>query len=100
MSTAISGPKVDLNTAVKTALKFFNQSFGSVKLSDVQLEEIELSEDEGFWLITVGYDNPSAVDPFRGKMFLPHQVPIRKYKVVSVDARTGRPVSIKIRAGV
>ncbi|MBU6399962.1 MAG: hypothetical protein KGS61_06570 [Verrucomicrobia bacterium] len=100
MNAASSGLQVDLDTAVKTALNFFRASFGSMKLSDVQLEEIELSEDERYWLITVGYDNPTAVDLSRGKMVLPFPMPVRKYKVVRVDARTGRPVSIKIRQGV
>lgn len=100
MNASVAEPKVDLTSAVKTALKFFRESFGSVSLSDVQLEEVEFSEDERFWLITVGYDNPAAVDALKGKYVLPRQIPTRKYKVVRVDAKTGRPVSIKIRSGV
>ena len=100
MNATVAGPKVDLNSAVKTALKFFRDSFGLLNPSDVQLEEIELSEDERYWLITVGYDNPTAVGALRGKYVLPQKVPLRKYKVVRVDAQTGRPVSIKTRPGV
>jgi hypothetical protein len=51
-------------------------------------------------LITVGYDNPTAVNVVKGKFVLPHQVPLRKYKVVKVDAQDGQPVSIKIRPGL
>ncbi len=100
MSTTMAEPKVDLNSAVKTALKFFRDSFGVEKLSDVQLEEIELSDDRKFWLITVGYDNPTAVDASRGKLVLPARVPIRKYKIVRISTATGQPVSIKIRPGL
>ena len=101
MNASLTEPKCDLNSAVKTALKFFRKSFEPTgKLSNVQLEEIELSDDEKFWLITVGYDNPAAQDLIREKLLLARLVPTRKYKVVRVDADTGRPISIKIRPGV
>ncbi len=100
MGTTETKPQIDLRQAVKTALRFFTDSFGLLKPSDAQLEEIEMSEDGRFWLITVGYDNPTAINVVSHKFVLPHQVPLRKYKIVKVDAETGRPVSIKIRPGL
>jgi hypothetical protein len=100
MSTTATETQIDLRQAVKTAVKFFTESFGLARPSDAQLEEIEMSEDGRFWLITVGYDNPTAVNVVKGKFVLPHQVPLRKYKVVKVDAQDGQPVSIKIRPGL
>jgi hypothetical protein len=100
MSLTMTGPQIDLRQAVQTAIKFFTDSFGLLRPSDAQLEEIEMSEDGRFWLITVGYDNPTAVNAVKGKFVLPPRVPLRKYKVVKVDAQDGQAVSIKIRPGL
>lgn len=100
MNTLIAEPAIDVKTAVKSALKFFCESFKSVHLSNVQLEEIELSDDERHWLITVGYDNPADISAPTGKFLLPNSRPARKYRVVRVDTSTGRAVSVKIRPNV
>jgi len=100
MSALIEEPAVDVRTAVKTAIQFFCASFMQVRPANVQLEEIELSDDERHWLITVGYDDPSHVGKEAVKFQLPGQRVPRKYKVVRVDSTTGRPVSVKIRPNV
>ncbi len=102
MSTVATEPKVDLQTAVNTALDFFRESFKSVKPADVQLEEIQFSETEQRWLITVGYDNPRELHPesLQAMVYPSKRVLQRKYKVVQVDAQTGHPISITIRQGL
>ena len=91
---------IDVEAAVKTAIDFFRKSFGSVKLANVQLEEIDRSEDERSWLITIGYDNPTITEAVQGGLPLPRPVPTRKYGVVRVNALTGLPQSVKIRPSV
>jgi hypothetical protein len=54
--------------------------------ADVSVEEAELSEDERFWLITLGYE----FAPFGGP---------KEYKVFKVDAQSGEVLSMKIREG-
>lgn len=100
MSTLIAEPATDVRTAVKAALSFFSESFRLVHPENVQLEEIELSDDERHWLITVGYDDPAHASRPTLKFQLPGQRVPRKYKVVRVDASTGRALSVKIRPNV
>jgi hypothetical protein len=99
MSITSTGLQIDLRQAVKTAIRFFTDSFHLEKPVNVQLEEIEMSEDGFHWLITVGYDqlNSTLTKPLK---FMVPTVVSRKYKIVKVDAQTGRPVSIKIRPGL
>jgi hypothetical protein len=58
--------------------------------SNVQLEEVELSDDGEYWFITLSYPLPpeDSVLNFNFK---------RKYKVFKIDARTGEVKSMKIR---
>jgi len=60
------------------------------------LEEVELSDDQQFWLITFSYPSDpagmvSAIDMLAGR------VP-RAYKVVKLQSDTGDFVSVKIRS--
>ena len=58
----------------------------------VQLEEVELSEDKAHWLITLSYEGISssvASSMLVGKSLL--------YKIFKLDAETGEVLSMKIR---
>jgi len=58
----------------------------------VQLEEVELSEDKASWLITLSYEGVSssvASSMLVGKSLL--------YKIFKLDAETGEVLSMKIR---
>ena len=63
-----------------------------VSLSQLLLEEVELSEDQQFWLTTFSYPADEGS---------PFQVMLggnRAYKVVKLQADTGKFVSMKIRS--
>lgn len=99
MSATIQESKIDIHKAVKSAFNFFSKSFAHEKTTNLQLEEVELSEDGHFWLITLGYDDPatgSLSDLMRASAVLRPR-PLRKYKVVRVDAESGKAVAVKIR---
>ena len=58
----------------------------------VQLEEVELSEDRAHWLITLSYEGVSssvASSMLVGKSLL--------YKIFKLDAKNGEVISMKIR---
>ena len=103
MPTATLPTGIDVHAAVKAALAFFQKTFGSTGLKNVQLEEIEKSKDGKFWLITVGYNDPNlnwmmpAGELFRSPPKRPAASDLRQYKVVSVNAKTGEVGSVKIR---
>jgi hypothetical protein len=59
---------------------------------EVQLEEVELTPDKAFWLITLSYagiSNSVASSLLVGKSM--------RYKIFKLDAETGEVLSMKIR---
>ena len=53
------------------------------------LEEVELSEDEKHWLITLGFQEYRGLTPFDQAS--------QKYKLFTVDATTGQVRAMKMR---
>ena len=88
-------PKITVREAAHAAEAYFRQLFPA---RNVSLEEVELSEDEKHWLITLGYEvevpmvpSVSALNPF----IQPEKK--TKYKLFKVNAQTGSVVAMKIR---
>jgi hypothetical protein len=80
---------------VKKAVELARASLADILLvpvSKLLLEEVELTDDHQFWLITFSYPSPpdSAIQTMLGS--------IRAYKVVKLHAETGEFISIKIRS--
>ncbi len=96
-------PKVDVQQAAEAAVKYFRKFFPDV--AGFSLEEVELSEVELYWLITLSFEIPQNGKP-RHKTAKPgvwsvHDlfgVPKAKYKIFKVDSRTGEVLGMKIRA--
>lgn len=75
---------IDAKQAAKLAAQYLEDILDR-RPDGLEVEEIELSENELYWLITLGYD----VDPM-GRT--------RNYKVFKILADTGEVVSMKIRS--
>lgn len=90
-------PLVDAKKAAQLASKYFKSLLPEV--SDFSLEEVELSEDGNFWLITLGFtakkSEQVATNAWANVFGAP---PRTKFKVFKVDTRTGKVISMKIRA--
>ncbi|MDJ0844661.1 hypothetical protein [Crocosphaera sp.] len=90
---------IDVRQAVKQAKNHLNQIidlFGNV--SDIRLEEIELSSDNKSWLITLGFLFDTPMNQQKNLPdILNKAMNIREYKIVEIDAETGELKSIKIR---
>lgn len=90
---------IDVKDAVGVAIGYCGQLFGNIS-NHLQLEEVVLSDDERHWFITVGYDDPgdSQGDILSGALhgFAPRRA-TRKYKVVDIDATTGKVKAVKMR---
>ena len=91
--------RVDVRQAAKSAIEYFQLLFPEA--SDFSLEEVELSEDEKYWLITLGFEvaktkNPISLykDSLQGLL----NPPKTKYKLFKVDVRTGEVQGMKIRS--
>ena len=91
---------IPLKTAVSNATEFVQQIYGHYKIKDVLVEEIEFSEPANQWLITIGFTinkiKENSSSSFTD-LILPEREEDRKYKIVHIDAQSGKPISMKIR---
>ncbi len=91
--------QVSVKDAVKVAIDYVQDLYADSNLRNLLLEEVEFSEVTNQWLVTVGFSLPetneestSLIMPSKRSLALS-----RRYKVVKIDATTGKPVSMKIR---
>ncbi len=95
---------IDVKEAVKIAGDTFATLFSSEKSADLELEEVEISDDEKYWFITLGFSVPKAKSekedsPLSRMLTFTEREKehIRKYKIFRIDAQTGKFHSMKIR---
>ncbi len=82
---------IDVKQAAQLASNFIVGLYSDETISDVLLEEVELSEDSKYWLITLSFPAPaSSVNAILG-------IRGRRYKIFKVDTETGEVLSMKIR---
>ena len=82
---------LDVKEAAQRASQYFASLYADQGVSNMQLEEVELTDDGQYWLITLSYPGDPPNNPF---LNLPSN---RKYKVFRIDAETGEVKSMKIR---
>ena len=96
---------IDVKTAVNAAYEYIKslQDIMGSSLPDLRLEEVELSEDKNFWLITLGFDIPKKPPKNRLEDLIPTSLvstPVlyeREYKLFKVNSQTGKVEAMKIR---
>jgi len=93
-------PKVDVKTAVTAANSYLQdiKDLMKIQLDSLRLEEVELSEDQGEWLITLGFDVPIKTNSLANLMAGTNSIYQREYKLLKVDSETGEVKSMKIRS--
>ena len=75
----------------------------ATQLINVALEEIEYSDTDSSWNITIGFDTTKVIKRSGAQLgLLGLQPPTteeteRKYKLLKIDDRTGNFISMKIR---
>ncbi len=83
--------KIDVKTAVESANRYFRSLAGMIgsinELSNIRLEEVELSDDKRYWLITLGFDRSD-------RSILSSD---REYKLFKINSETGEVEAMKIR---
>jgi hypothetical protein len=89
---------IDVKKAVSAARNYLQSleiEIGA-PLKDLLLEEVELTDDREFWLITLGFNHQVQLpeNPL-GINLSPREE--RKYKIIKVNAETGEVKSMKIR---
>ena len=96
---------IDARKAVTSAIDYLNQmkDLMSENFSNPKLEELELSDDRQFWLVTLGYDVPYKLSNIEKLInpppnLLGNTAYRRAYKILHVDRNTGQVQSMKIRS--
>jgi hypothetical protein len=87
---------VTVQKAVSNAMSYVRNLYSSEHIDDLLLEEVEFSESTEQWLVTIGFTILKIADNSTPLMFAKRNL-VRHYKVIHVDAQTGKPVSMKIR---
>ncbi|MGI9104681.1 MAG: hypothetical protein ACR2G4_00370 [Pyrinomonadaceae bacterium] len=82
---------IDVKQATQSATNFISGLYSTEVISNSMLEEVELSEDGKYWLITLSFSAPSS------SVSLLFSSGGRRYKIFKVDTDTGEVVSMKIR---
>lgn len=88
---------INMQDAVRAARDFAGQMYSEGELKKMRVEEIESSEDDKKWFVTLGWVEEAVqqVGGFATNATL-ERVP-RVYKVFVVDAADGHVVSMKMR---
>jgi hypothetical protein len=92
---------ITLKAAAQIAADYFYQLYPQFQrpAANVMLEEVEEIDDGANWLITIGYDLERRGSTSLAGALAFGQPPFsRQYKVIKIDAKTGRVVSMKIRS--
>ena len=93
--------QVSVKSAVKAAIDYVKDLYADSNLRDLMLEEVEFSEATNQWFITVGFSLPETKGVESTSLIMPSKTSralSHRYKVVNIDAETGKPVSMKIRS--
>jgi hypothetical protein len=98
---------IDVKEAVKVAHDYTRElykDYGVGEVDPITLEEVELTDDERFWLITLGMyrsELPATTtgpvlpaDTIAGRLLAKRE---REYKIVKIHADSGKVRSMKIR---
>ena len=81
---------IDVKEATDKAKEYLVSFFPDAE--NVQLEEVEITEDKAHWFVTISYEgvsNSVASSLLVGKTVL--------YKIFKIDAQLGEVISMKIR---
>jgi len=85
---------IDIKQAAKRAADYLTGLYTEQLPADIRLEEVELSDDEMYWLITMSFLPQHQQPTTFSQLLREHD---RIYKMFKIDAQTGNMVSMKIR---
>ena len=95
MATHTIDPERIAARTAATASATYLAEIVDIPKSKSRIEEVELTDDGRYWLITLSFDVPVELNPSMGTTLA--TVGERQYKVFKVDARSGEVLSMKIR---
>lgn len=89
---------LSVKEAVEAAENWVRELYPKKELQHLRLEEVELSSDDRYWRITLGWVEPAVREnTLAAALTKDVQRLPRVYKTLEVNAETGRVKSMKIR---
>lgn len=93
-----STDSIDVKQAVLNAMNFVKDLYEGQKTENLLLEEVEFSDNQNQWLVTIGFSIPKQDDSVTAALMLrPSHSTERYYKVIHIDAESGKALSMKMR---
>jgi len=90
---------IDVKQAVETAANYLADLFAKEDISDIRLEEVEISEGAQTWYVTLSFLRKAKEtgQPFRDALSGVQSQKDRDFKILAVRAADGVVTSVKIR---
>lgn len=90
---------ITIENAVDSARAFASRLYAEGELKQLRVEEIESSEDNKKWFVTLGWIEPAIrqIGGFAGLTNASLEPLPRVYKLFTIDAETGEVKSMKMR---
>lgn len=91
--------KLSVKEAVAAAMKYVRDLYDPDEVQYLRLEEVQLSDDEKIWDVTVSWVEPAVSRSIHGIAPLNYSVEKlpRVYKDLVIDARSGQVLRMKMR---
>jgi len=80
---------VDVKEAAKISLEYIQELFSKDEIQDVSLEEVEISEDEKWWIVTIGFTK-QMTQPLNPMEAMSGPKYARSYKELKIDSENGQ----------
>ena len=85
---------INVKEAAKISLEYIEELFSADEIRDVSLEEVEISQDEKSWMVTIGFTKHmtqplNPMEAMSGPKFA------RFYKELKIDAENGQVRSMR-----
>lgn len=90
---------IDAKAAVRKAMEYLKEMYDTDSFRDVMLEEADLSDDDRYWNVTIGFTRlqESVSEGPMATLIGSSAVYRREYRVFMIDAESGVVRSMKIR---
>ena len=90
---------IDVKQAVKKAMEYLHEMYDAADFKEVLLEEVELSEDDRYWNVIIGFSRRqvSTAEGPMASLVGPSEQFKREFKVFGIDAESGIVRSMKTK---
>ncbi len=85
---------IDVKEAVKISREYIQELYRADEIRDLSLEEVEIAEDEKFWLVTIGFTKQMS-QPLNPMEAMSGPKYARFYKELKIDSESGHVRSMK-----